>query len=221
MNETVQKIRNDLRRAMNGVVAASMRDKGLAYRVNFGVELPRLRQLADRYAPDAALARLLWREETRELKILATLLYPSDAFSEEEAQQWLREVPNQEIREQLCINLLQHLPFAAKLAGEWMALPDAQARTTGYWLAARLVLAKSGVAEAADRRRWAEKAVADLAATDYFLRQSALNVLKFVGRDSPSLAEYILTQTAAFETSGEPLERELYASLLFEFAAQR
>lgn len=34
---------------MNGVVSQSMREKGLDYKLNFGIELPRLKEIAARY----------------------------------------------------------------------------------------------------------------------------------------------------------------------------
>ena len=43
-------IKRSLRGVMNGPVSASMRDKGLAYKVIFGVELPRLQQMAGKEA---------------------------------------------------------------------------------------------------------------------------------------------------------------------------
>ena len=59
MHETIQQIRADLRRSMNGVASKSMREKGLNYKLNFGVDIPRLREFAKRYPVDAQLAELL------------------------------------------------------------------------------------------------------------------------------------------------------------------
>ena len=46
------------------------------------------------------------------------MLYPVDAF-DMESRQWVNEIPNQEIREQVCMNLFQRLEFADKLVEEW------------------------------------------------------------------------------------------------------
>ena len=37
LHETIRTLRNQLRLAMNGVTATSMREKGLRYKLNFGV----------------------------------------------------------------------------------------------------------------------------------------------------------------------------------------
>ena len=119
MHETIQQIRADLRRSMNGVASKSMREKGLNYKLNFGVDIPRLREFAKRYPVDAQLAELLWKQETRELKILATMLYPVEEFGVDKAEKWVIEIINQEIREQVCMNLFQKLSFAGKLVQNW------------------------------------------------------------------------------------------------------
>ena len=60
------------RKARNGVVAASMREKGITYRVNFGLTLPLLRRIAASIPPQKELADRLWNESVRESKMLAT-----------------------------------------------------------------------------------------------------------------------------------------------------
>ena len=45
-HETVREIKGKLRLFMNGVLSQSLREKGLKYRLIFGVELPRLKEIA-------------------------------------------------------------------------------------------------------------------------------------------------------------------------------
>ena len=72
MDELIRNIRTDLRLAMNGVVSSSMRDKGVDYKMNFGVDVPRIKGIAEKYEPNAALAKELWQIDVRELKISNT-----------------------------------------------------------------------------------------------------------------------------------------------------
>ena len=44
--DTIKEIKLELRAAMNGVVAAQMRQAGMPYKLIFGVELPRLQEIA-------------------------------------------------------------------------------------------------------------------------------------------------------------------------------
>ena len=53
MNETLRDIRTQLRLNMNGVISSSMREKGMNYRLIFGVPLPEIKLIATRYRQDA------------------------------------------------------------------------------------------------------------------------------------------------------------------------
>lgn len=43
LHEQLKDIKIQLRLSMNGAVSQSMREKGLVYKLNFGVELPRIK----------------------------------------------------------------------------------------------------------------------------------------------------------------------------------
>lgn len=217
MHETLRQIRTELRLSMNGVVSQSMREKGMDYKLNFGVDILRLRNLSKRYPVDKQLAELMWKQETRELKILATMLYPIDKFDVEKAEEWVKEIPNQEIREQVCMNLFQKLSFAEELVYNWTDSIDEEIRTSGYWLLARLLLIKSELADNLDHNVLLEKIIPDLDSDSYFLSLSAQNALKFLGRTSKELSHKILTEIQDFQASDNPVKKEIYQSLSFEF----
>ena len=71
LKETLRKIKTELRLSMNGVASAYMRESGMNYKVNFGVEIPRLREIAAGLPEDHQLAQALWKEDIRECKLLA------------------------------------------------------------------------------------------------------------------------------------------------------
>lgn len=213
----IRKIKSKLRKSMDGVVSASMREKGLAYRLNFGVNIPILRRLAGEFDADKELAEALWKEEIRELKILATMLYPVEAFSRADAEKWCRQVENQEIREQVCMNLFQSLSFASELVNLWTVDADENIRITGYWLFARLVIIHSDQLSQIDIQNVVERAFIDISAHNMFLKQSAINVLKFAGRQSPEMAASILQKMKMLVDSGESAYSEIHSQLQFEF----
>jgi len=74
LHEQLKEIKTQLRLSMNGAVSQSMREKGLVYKLNFGVELPRIKAIAGGYEKDHSLAQALWKEDIRECKIMAGLL---------------------------------------------------------------------------------------------------------------------------------------------------
>ena len=77
---------------MNGPVSQSMREKGLAYKVNFGVELPRLREMAEEWPHNYELAAALWKENIRECRLLAGMLMPTEDFPADLAELWVEQM---------------------------------------------------------------------------------------------------------------------------------
>jgi len=217
METIIRSIRNDLRLSMNGIAATSMREKGVHYRMNFGVDLIRIREIASRYEPDVMLAETLWKEDVRELKILATLLYPVDRFTSDAADRWVVSITNQEIREQACRNLFQQISFAGELVNLWIVNEIEEIRATGYWLFARLCITRAPSLVMVESEHILERAVLDLKSESMLLRQAALNVLKYHGRLSERNREDVLQKVACFNDSTDPYEQEILDQLHFEF----
>ena len=216
MKELIRNIRTDLRLAMNGIVSSSMRDKGMDYKLNFGVDVPRIKGIAAKYEPNANLAKELWRLDVRELKILSTMLYPLDEFKEKNANEWANEIPNQEIRENLCRNLLQELSYADELVQKWVEDSNESLRLTGYWLYVRLMMIEADVLERIKTMPIIEKALVDVHSEDNLLSTAALNVLKQVVRRNYEGADMVMSQIGKLATSVNPKEKEIYDNLQFE-----
>lgn len=217
MDTILRNIRTDLRLSMNGVTASSIRAKGVGYRMNFGVDILRIKKIASKYVADKVLAETMWGDDVREFKILATMLYPVEEFTIDDAHRWARDVVNQEIREQVCKNLFQSLPFADSLVPVWVSDEDEVIRTTGYWLFARLCIARREFYAQNNVQGVLESAMGDLKSESLLLRQSALNSLKFFGRISPQNAANVMELVGCFEHSSDLQEKEMFDLLLFEF----
>ncbi len=128
IKEQLKDIKTQLRLSMNGVVSQSMREKGLNYKLNFGVELPRIKSIAAAYEKNHELSQTLWKEDIRECKILAGLLQPVETFFPEIADIWVENMPNIEIAELTCMNLFQHLPYAPAKSFHWIASEEEYAQ---------------------------------------------------------------------------------------------
>ena len=76
VQDTIRHIKSELRLAMNGIASSYMRENGMDYKLNFGVEIPRLRTIAEEFPHDHQLAQALWKENIRECKLLAGMLQP-------------------------------------------------------------------------------------------------------------------------------------------------
>jgi 3-methyladenine DNA glycosylase AlkD len=174
--QQVRDVKRLLRAAMNGPVSQSMREKGLTYRVNFGVELPRLQAMAEDLPHTYALAAALWKEDVRECRLLAAILMPTEAFAEDLADVWVEQMHFQEEAEWTVLHLFARLPYASAKVFEWLARDDRWARLCGLLLMVRLLMqgarpAPRDVAELIDQ------AAAELRGTDYALRQAAYKLL--------------------------------------------
>lgn len=137
--EQIKEIKKELRAAMNGVLSAKMRQAGMPYRLVFGVELPRLQEIAREFQPSRELAQALWHEEVRECKILASLLMPVGEMLPEVADIWVDEMPTAEIAQTCCMYLLSREPWAAELAFQWVAADSATRQLCGFLILARLL----------------------------------------------------------------------------------
>ena len=68
LQDEIREIRKELRLAMNGVISTSMREKGIVYKLNFGVPYPEIKGIARKHKPNGELAAALWKEDIRELR---------------------------------------------------------------------------------------------------------------------------------------------------------
>lgn len=132
MTDVIIEIKKELRASMNGVASAAMRQTD-DYRVNFGVELPRLHQIASEFTASRELAQALWHESVRECRILATILMPADDFIEELCDVWVENIRTVELAQIFALNLMSRLPYASSKAFEWIASDNVMLRITGYF----------------------------------------------------------------------------------------
>ncbi len=131
MNNTLLEIKKELRANMNGIASAAMRQTE-DYRVNWGIELPRVQMIAKEFEPSRELAQALWNERVRECKILACILMPANDFIEEICDIWVEEIHTEEIAQIFCLHLVSRLPFASHKAFQWMASESAMLQNCGY-----------------------------------------------------------------------------------------
>ena len=142
VQDKVKEIKQSFRQMMDGVVSKSMRDKGAAYKLNWGATLPRLQAKADEIGKNYDLAIALWKEDVRECKILATMIMPPDEVLPEVIDIWMEQTTSQEIAEQAAFNLYQYLPYAPEKAYTWMASDKPLYQLCGFHILSRLFMNK-------------------------------------------------------------------------------
>lgn len=140
IHETIRDIKSKFRLFMNGMISQSMREKGMGYKLNFGIEYPRIKEIAAEYEPNHELAQALWKENIRECKIMAGLLQPVDTFYPEIADIWIEGMDYPELAEYTVMNLFQRLPYASEIVFRWMADEREMFQLCGFLLMARLLM---------------------------------------------------------------------------------
>ncbi len=124
----------------SGEVAESMNHQGINYKLNWGVSILDLRELAKQYQRNHLLALKLWNKEWRETMILATMLDEPAEVTEEQMDFWVKSIINPELAEQASANLWVYSKFAFIKALEWCRGKKHIVRFSGVHLMGRLAI---------------------------------------------------------------------------------
>lgn len=217
-DEKLREIKRMFRLRMNGVVSASMRERGANYRLNFGLTRPMLVDIATRFEPDAILAELLWQERIRESRLLAPLLYPLETFSAVRAEAWVQAIDYHELADQCCMSLFDRLPGALSFAVKWSLCDGGCLSYTGYQLMNRMLMKQVDIsavrADLLDRSRILLAGSGTLA-----LQSVVLNFLRRVIRSGEQESREVLSVFSGWEVSGRECERMVAEELMDEYSS--
>ncbi|HCC88338.1 MAG TPA: peptidase [Prevotella sp.] len=176
IDSKIKELKRGFRLVMNGMASQSMREKGVEYRLNWGVPFIQLKQMAADLPHDYDLAIALWKEDIRECKILATLLMPHDKMPEEVAEIWMEQTRSQEMAEMQAFNLYQYVSYAPRLAYRWMALDNTIREICAYDILGRLFM-KGQEPNERGINEFIDQAVTALKSPSAGLRHAAMNAL--------------------------------------------
>jgi hypothetical protein len=149
----MQKVKRRFFAMRNGDLAQQMAERGAQYRINFGLNLPQISEIARDFLPGGAEAaqlpagfsmadfarRLRANDTTRESMLIAPMLFPVDELTMEEAYIWAATAPTPEVADILCLKLLRNSPLAPSLASRLLASPEASERYCGLRLVLNLL----------------------------------------------------------------------------------
>ena len=210
LNDQLKDIKTQLRLSMNGAVSQSMREKGLVYKLNFGVELPRIKEIARRYPKDHQLAQPLWKENIRECKILAGLLQPVETFYPEIADIWVESINTVEMAELPSMNVFQHLHYAPRKSFDWIASVLDFVEICGYLTIGRLLMKRGDMAERGENE-FLDQAVCAFLAGDYHIQRAVMTALRRYIEQGESQAFSVCRRVESYAHSSIEAEQKLYA----------
>lgn len=174
--EQLLSIHRSFHAMMNGPLSTSMREKGLNYKVIFGVEQPRLQAYAATLPHTHELAQMLWNENIRESRLLAPMLMPEERFSPEIADVWVESMRFTEEANACVHYLFSHLPYASQKAYEWIAREEWLFQYCGFQLLASL-FTKGMEPSPRDLEEFLDQATAGLRSERLAVRSAAQKTL--------------------------------------------
>lgn len=181
VHEKLKQIKSRFRLLMNGVASQSMREKGLGYKINWGIGLPVLKSIAAEYGKDYELAVELWKEDIRECRILATLIMPPSAMQPDMVDLWIGQVRNQEMAEMAAFNLFQYVDGAKDYALKWLASDKDIEQVCGYNVLSRLFIRGEELSER-EINEFIDQAQAALSCGNIAVKHAVVNALSRFGQ---------------------------------------
>lgn len=187
MNDIIIQIKKELRANMNGVASESMGRKSEDYRVNFGVEIPRLHNIASEFEASHELAQQLWKESVRECRILATILQPVESFLPEIADIWVDDIRTLELAQIASLNLFSRLPYASDKVFEWIASEREITQQCGYLTLCHLM--RQGEMNERSADEFIDQALTAYAGGSMMLQRTLMRAFAIFAENNPAAAK--------------------------------
>lgn len=125
----------------NGEIADRLRKSGSPYKIIFGLIQPQIEEVAATVRHTNELAQRLWaNDSTRESRLLATMVFPVEEFTEDLALEWALSAETTELVDQLCFRLVRYLPGAERLAFSSVDNGDSRMHYFGFRLLMNLLV---------------------------------------------------------------------------------
>ncbi len=213
IEQQLKKVKKTITLSMNGITSDRMKEANITYKENFGVSIPRIKEISQNYSPNQQLAEQLWHQEIREMMILATLLYPISEFTNETANEWINDLCNEEIAQQFSSNLLLKLNIPSLLIESWLNSKKQYAIA-----AALLYLGK--IKEIPDNQIFETliKRIISLSKqSDIKIYHSISVCLRHISRKDKTLAKSILERIKPFENSNIFAQKYIYNEVFQEY----
>lgn len=181
----IRDIKCKLRLEMNGVASKSMRDSGMAYGLNYGVGLGALKRIAGETVQDSSLAIALWKENIRECRMLAAMLYPAREFQADMADLWIQDIRWPDLAQVCCMYLFSRMNQASVTAFRWIASDNEMERYCGFLTVSHLLrqgreMSPSYVSELKDQ---AQAAIMEGQTLVAMAARTALNCMEGNGKE--------------------------------------
>ncbi len=117
---------------------AGMARYGMVRENRLGVAIPDLRKMAGELGKNHELALKLWKTEIQEARILAAMIDRPEEVTEQQMEEWVKDINSWDVCDQVCMNLFERTPFARKKISEWSRREEEFVKRTAFSLIACL-----------------------------------------------------------------------------------
>jgi 3-methyladenine DNA glycosylase AlkD len=111
---------------------------GMNIEHRLGVPIPELRLIAKKTGKNHELALGLWKTGIADAKILAAMIDDPTLLSDEQMEDWVKDIDSWDVGDQVCMNLFEKSPLAWRKVEEWSKRDEEFVKRTAFGLLACL-----------------------------------------------------------------------------------
>jgi 3-methyladenine DNA glycosylase AlkD len=111
---------------------------GMNIEHRLAVSIPELRLIAKKTGKNHELALGLWKTGIADAKILAAMIDNPTLLSDEQMEDWVKDIDSWDVGDQVCMNLFEKSPLAWRKVEEWSKRDEEFVKRTAFGLLACL-----------------------------------------------------------------------------------
>jgi 3-methyladenine DNA glycosylase AlkD len=132
LDEVVQKLEDSARPdQLDGMARYGMTAEG-----RLGVSVPIMRKIAGEVGKDHDLSLQLWKTGILEARIVAAMIGEPERLTEDQMEEWVKDLNSWDVCDQVCMNLFEKTPFVWKKILEWSEREEEFVKRSAYTLIA-------------------------------------------------------------------------------------
>ena len=181
---------------------------GMTVEKRLGVSVPDMRKLAKELGRDHKLALDLWRTGIAEARILAGMVGDPAKLTDEQMEEWVKDINSWDVCDQVCMNLFEKNQLAWQKIIDWSEREEEFVKRTAFSLMACLAWHDKKASDekliellpvitraATDERNFVKKAVnwalRNIGKRNLTLNQTAMNTAREIQRLDSKAARWI------------------------------
>jgi 3-methyladenine DNA glycosylase AlkD len=136
--ERLQEVLNRLKDKARPDQLEGMSRYGISPDQRLGLSMPDMRKIAKEVGRDHELALALWKTGIQDAMIVASMVGDPDKLTEEQMEEWVKDINSWDVCDQLCMNLFEKTPLVWKKISDWSDRPEEFVKRAAYSLIACL-----------------------------------------------------------------------------------